>query len=330
MALVLTAAATAMLVAGCGGSSSGASVPTLNWYVFEEPSGAFTEAAEHLHQGVERPVQGLDRGPADQRRPAARARRAPPRRQGLRHRHHRHGRDLDRRVRRRRDGSSRGPVANAAKARRTACSRARSQTAEYKGQLWTRRRSPPTRSCSGTARTWSKQPPKTWDEMIADAKELGADGHDRGPGRRYEGLTVWFNSLVASAGGTIVNAERRRRASDAPAVQAAEIMQQARDLAGGRTRRCPTRKEDQARLAFEPGRLAFQVNYPFVYAEREVGPTSRRSSTTWAGRASHASTRTSRAHVTLGGINLGVSAVLEAHPASAFEAATLPRSRRTR
>ena len=76
-----------------------------------------------------------------------------------------------------------------------------------------RRRSPPTRSCSGTARTSSKQPPKTWDEMIDEAKKIGGEGQDRGPGpRATRGSSVWFNSLVASAGGRDRERERQRRA----------------------------------------------------------------------------------------------------------------------
>ena len=51
-----------------------------------------------------------------------------------------------------------------------------------------------------------KKPPETWDEMIAMAKKIPADqGLIQEQGNRYEGYVVWFNNLVASAGGKIVN-----------------------------------------------------------------------------------------------------------------------------
>ena len=51
-------------------------------------------------------------------------------------------------------------------------------------------------------------PPKTWDEMIAMAKKLPAGkGNILEQGQKYEGYVVWFNNLVASGGGKIVNAE---------------------------------------------------------------------------------------------------------------------------
>src|SRR5690349_7964592 len=52
-------------------------------------------------------------------------------------------------------------------------------------------------------------PPKTWDEMISDAENLAKQGkahYIEIQGAQYEGVTVWFNTLVASAGGSILNA----------------------------------------------------------------------------------------------------------------------------
>src|SRR4051812_44190134 len=40
-------------------------------------------------------------------------------------------------------------------------------------------------------------PPKTWDEMVQQAKDIGPPkGKIVVQGRRYEGLVVWFNTLV--------------------------------------------------------------------------------------------------------------------------------------
>ena len=52
-----------------------------------------------------------------------------------------------------------------------------------------------------------KTPPKTWDQMIDDAIQLAKEGkphYIEEQGAKYEGLVVWFNSLVNSAGGGIV------------------------------------------------------------------------------------------------------------------------------
>ena len=51
-------------------------------------------------------------------------------------------------------------------------------------------------------------PPETWDEMIEMAKKLPAgEGNILEQGNKYEGYVVWFNNLVQSAGGKIVDAE---------------------------------------------------------------------------------------------------------------------------
>ena len=51
------------------------------------------------------------------------------------------------------------------------------------------------------------KPPTTWDEMIDDAIALAKQGkphYIEEQGAQYEGLVVWFNSLVNSAGGSIL------------------------------------------------------------------------------------------------------------------------------
>src|SRR3954466_2165825 len=67
-------------------------------------------------------------------------------------------------------------------------------------------------------------PPKTWDEMVAMAKKLPAkEGNILEQGNKYEGYVVWFNNLVASGGGKIVDAEGRPELNQA-AVKAASII----------------------------------------------------------------------------------------------------------
>src|SRR3954447_16595787 len=53
-------------------------------------------------------------------------------------------------------------------------------------------------------------PPKTWADMIDQAKKIPAkEGLIEEQGNHYEGYVVWFNNLVASAGGSIVDEKGR-------------------------------------------------------------------------------------------------------------------------
>ena len=55
-------------------------------------------------------------------------------------------------------------------------------------------------------------PPKTWNQMIDDAIQLAKQGkphYIEEQGAKYEGLTVWFNSLVDSAGGGILTPDNK-------------------------------------------------------------------------------------------------------------------------
>ena len=50
-------------------------------------------------------------------------------------------------------------------------------------------------------------PPKTWAEMINDAEKLAKQGKPHYieiQGAQYEGGTVWFNTMLASAGGSVL------------------------------------------------------------------------------------------------------------------------------
>jgi multiple sugar transport system substrate-binding protein len=109
------------------------------------------------------------------------------------------------------------------------------------------------------------RPPTTWAQMIADAKKLPAsDGLIEEQGQEYEGYTVWFNSVDASAGGQIVTTNGTPVLGK-PAVVAAQTI---RDVAtsGRADPSLSTDQEDQGRLTFEAGKAAFMVNWPYVYA----------------------------------------------------------------
>jgi multiple sugar transport system substrate-binding protein len=159
-------------------------------------------------------------------------------------------------------------------------------------------------------------PPKTWDEMIKQAKEIGPkQGKVVVQGRRYEGLVVWFNTLVNSAGGQILNKNGDIELGP-PAVDAARVMKSVADNAGTST--IGNDKEDTGNDAFKSGNLAFMVNYPFVYASI----AEDKKAVANLGVAAYPSVKPGEpSHVTFGGINLGVSKYSK-HKALAFEAAT--------
>src|SRR6201982_95634 len=110
-------------------------------------------------------------------------------------------------------------------------------------------------------------PPPTGAEMIKDAEQLAKEGKPHYieiQGAQYEGATVWFNTMVSSAGGTVLNPDATKITLGAPAVKALTILKQ---LAAS-TAADPSltvQKENENRLAMEAGNAAFELNYPFVY-----------------------------------------------------------------
>ncbi|HJZ03296.1 MAG TPA: extracellular solute-binding protein, partial [Streptosporangiaceae bacterium] len=62
-------------------------------------------------------------------------------------------------------------------------------------------------------------PPTTWAQMIADAEQLAKEGKPHYieiQGAQYEGTTVWFNTMLASAGGTALNPDATKVTLGAP------------------------------------------------------------------------------------------------------------------
>ncbi|SNS28200.1 ABC transporter substrate-binding protein [Actinacidiphila glaucinigra] len=170
------------------------------------------------------------------------------------------------------------------------------------------------------------QPPTTWAGMLDAARALAKAGKPHRievQGAQYEGLTVWFNTLVASAGGSILNADATAPSLGAPAVRAASIM---RDLAVSPAAdpSLSNQTEDQNRLAMESGTAAFQVNYPFVYPAMKADNPELFRHFRWARYPRVDADRPAR--VTIGGIDLAVGAHSR-RPELAFEAALCLRDR---
>jgi multiple sugar transport system substrate-binding protein len=303
-AVVLAAA----VVTGCGSSSS-KGPPTLNWYVFNEPGGGYDAAVANCNKQaagrykinyVKLPTDSDQQRELIVRRLAAK------------------DSDIDvigMDVNWTAEFAQAGWIVPWEGANKTAAEKgvipALLASAQYKGKTWV---APFT---TNTQLLWYHKdvvkgpPPKTWDEMIAQAKRIGPPhGKVVVQGRRYEGLVVWFNSLVASAGGEILN-----KRSNVVLGQPARIMKTVATQVG--TPSVANEKEDTGNDAFKAGDLAFMVNYPFVYASVATDKKALKN----LGVARYPTVKQGEpSHVTVGGINLGVSTYSK-HKALAFEVA---------
>lgn len=142
----------------------------------------------------------------------------------------------------------------------------------------------------------------TWDQMIDTAVKNGTAVEVQA--RQYEGLMVWVNALIAGAGGQIVNDQGDVAVNDT-AKTAAEIV---RKLA--RSPAAPpgmsTNAEDDARLGFESGRSDYQINYTFIYPSAAEVSDDFQKNIGWARYPRSVAGEASRPP--LGGINIGVGA----------------------
>lgn len=287
-------------LAGCQGGQPGA--PVLNWYVFDEPSGAFTQAARRCGDGsggayrvVLRPL------PADadqQHEQLARRLAAGDTAIDL------IGMDVIWTAEFARAGwITPWPedLAQQATAGRLAPA---VESASYQGRLWA---APFT---TNTQLLWYRSdrvvdPPQTWDQMIDLAESIEGRGVIQAQGERYEGLTVFFVSLLASAGGSVLTPDGSDVAlPKGPTREALRILHRlatstASDPALARAR------EDQTRMAFESGGPSFMLNYTYVWPSARANAPAVAEHMAWARWPAVAPGRPSR--VTIGGINLGVT-----------------------
>jgi multiple sugar transport system substrate-binding protein len=195
------------------------------------------------------------------------------------------------------------------------------KTATYKAQLWA------APANTNTQLLWYRKdlvsdPAATWDGLIDQASKLPKANYIEIQGAQYEGVTVWFNSLVQSAGGTLV-ADGKATLGQ-PGLRAAQIMRRlATSKAGDPS--ISAEKEDQNRLAFEAGKAAFEVNYPFIYPSAKDGAPQIFKQLAW--KPYPAVDQGKPAKAPIGGINWGVGAYTK-HPAEAFAAAACLRNER--
>ncbi|MBB5956158.1 multiple sugar transport system substrate-binding protein [Saccharothrix tamanrassetensis] len=166
-------------------------------------------------------------------------------------------------------------------------------------------------------------PPKTWDEMIelgSQLKKQGKPGLVEAQGKQYEGLVVLFNTLVNSAGGTILDENGTKAVVDDKAVKALEVLKKfaTSDVVDPSFSNFA---EDDARLAMEGGKAAFMLNWPFVYAAAQKKPEFA-ANFKWA---PYPSIDGSDAKVTVGGLNYAVSS-FTTHSEQSFDAVSCLRS----
>lgn len=317
----LGVAALALLTVACGsgGGGSGGGTPTLKFYVFKEPGGAFAMAAQACTEqaGGRYRVELADLPPsADQQREQLVRRLAAG------------DKDIDimgmdviwtaefaeAKWLLPWEGDAAAKVTDGTIA-------ATVQTGTYKGRLYA---APFT---TNTQLLWYRKdrvptPPATWAEMVDMAEKIGEGGRIQVQGNRYEGLTVWFNSLLASARGSVLKGPEEVDLATEPTTKALEVMERvATSRAADPT--LSTTQEDQARLGFESGSSSFMVNYTFVWPSAQENAPDVAANMGWAPWPRVLPDEP--AHVTLGGINLGVAAYSR-HPELAFEAAACLRS----
>src|SRR6201999_1801007 len=84
-------------------------------------------------------------------------------------------------------------------------------------------------------------------------------------GEFYEGYTVWINSLIESAGTSILSGPEEVDLEQKPTEEALEVIGRLAHSSAA-SPNLPTSNEDSARLAFEAGEAAFMTNYTFAFA----------------------------------------------------------------
>ena len=212
------------------------------------------------------------------------------------------------------------------------------------------------------------KPPSTWDAMIDEATRLHAAGEPSWIGvqaNQNEAVVVWFGTLLESAGGQVLSDDGSTvTLTDTPehraaTVKALQIMKSVA-TAPGADPSVIRSDAGTARLAFEQGKSALEVNWPYALASmlenavkggvpflplnhqpdlagsiNDVGsfrPTEQQfreaydASTRVFGFAPYPRVQPGQpAKVTIGGLNLAVSTTSR-HKAEAFEAIRCLRS----
>jgi trehalose/maltose transport system substrate-binding protein len=316
----LVGLATAVLavaaVAGCGGGSSGGPV-TLNWFIANQPGGSIQEIAKRCtdesNGGYKVDVQLLPSVASDQREQLVRRLAAKDSTVDI------VGMDV----------IWTAEFANADWIRPWTRPLAQQvtknvfpsvvKTASFEGKLY----GAPFNS--NTQLLWFRKdlipkPPTTWSQMIDEAEKLASEGKPatiQVQANKYEGFTVWVNALIDSAGGQILSGPETVDLPEKPTEEALAVMGRLASSPAAATN-ISTSTEDTARLGFEAGTSAFQVNYTFAYGSALENAPDVAKNMGFAKYPKVVPNLPSKPP--LGGFNLGVGAYSD-HSDLAFQAA---------
>jgi multiple sugar transport system substrate-binding protein len=316
LAIAVGLALSSIGLAACGGGSSSGPA-TINVWVFNEPSGSFKDAAARCGQqsnGRFKVVLNALSNDADQQRQAL-VRRLAAKDSSI----DIAGMDVVWTAEFAEAGWIKAWPARFANQLKQGTLAGPLKTATYKGQIWA------APANTNTQLLWYRKdlvpnPASTWDGLIDQAIKLPKAGRIEIQGAQYEGVVVWFNSLVASAGGTIVS--NNQVTLGQAGERAAQIMRRlATSKAGDPS--ISAQKEDQNRLAFEQGTAAFEVNYPFIYPSAKANAPQIFKQIAWKPYPGVDQGKPGKAPI--GGINWGVGAYTT-HPTEAFAAASCMRN----
>ncbi len=294
----------AIVVAGCGGSGAGGPV-TLNWFVATQPGGTIQKVAAECSKAsngrysIE--VNLLPTDASQQREQLVRRLAAKDSTVDL------IGMDVIWTA----EFANAGWIAPFPKAEADEVTRdvfpSVKETASFEGQVY----GAPFNS--NTQLLWYrkdlvKRAPATWDQMITEADRLASQGkphYIQVQANKYEGFTVWFNALVASAGGQILSGPTTVDLPAGPTEEAIKVMG---TLAASPAAapNISTSDEDSARLGFEDGSSAFMVNYTFAYASAQANAPDIAKDMGFAKYPAVVAGKPSKPP--LGGFNIGVGA----------------------
>jgi multiple sugar transport system substrate-binding protein len=171
------------------------------------------------------------------------------------------------------------------------------------------------------------KPPTNWSEMIDEAEKLGPGngGTIQVQSDKYEGFTVWVNSMVESAGTELLSGPEEVDLQRKPTEEALAVIGRLANSSAAATD-ISTSDEDSARLGFEAGDSAFMLNYTFAYGSAGENVPDIQKKMGFARYPEVVAGKPSRPP--LGGFNIGVGAYSD-HPDQAFDAAACVSNRRS-
>ena len=163
-------------------------------------------------------------------------------------------------------------------------------------------------------------PPTTWDQVIADAKQLKSQGKPYEIGitaAQYEGYVVGFNTILSSLGGTLVNPTSTKVTVNSKTVDALTIIH---NLAtdGLADKSLSNSQEPEVFAQMQNNQAAFIMNWPYVLSAMKAADPKIAADLGVTKLPEFAPGTPARA--TLGGMNYAISTYSK-HPEQAYQAA---------